>query len=126
MLKKISFISAAIIVLVFSRSCFEFKYITQPGNAFPNSTFEVEIGLAIDSTTWGGTMYFGVELPVGWTVKGTGGRRTHTAGGFDTAVVQDEFGRNILLSGSPENRIPCIFCTRQHGRHEPNQFFFFR
>ena len=67
-LKRIVAIIAALFILILTRSCFEFRLINQPLNANPNSSFEVDIILEASSYDWGGRLYFGINLPDGWTV----------------------------------------------------------
>ena len=60
---------ALISPFVFLPGCLEFESIEQPSSILPGETFTVFIEVTVDS--WGGgRSYFGVRLPVGWTIPG--------------------------------------------------------
>ncbi|MCB2221305.1 MAG: hypothetical protein KQI35_12980, partial [Bacteroidetes bacterium] len=59
-------IIAVLIFTLFLTGCFHFDFVNQPYTADPNSSFSVEISVSIDEGS--GIPYFGVLLPVGWTV----------------------------------------------------------
>jgi hypothetical protein len=61
-------ITILVITIVFFSSCIYFQYINQPSIALPNQIFTVSIAV----TSEGGEYepYFGVCLPVGWTIPG--------------------------------------------------------
>ena len=66
------FLSAILIntILLFS-GCYEFDFVIQPDSAELNSSFEVQVSITTDSDANNGeyTPYFGIKLPVGWTVQ---------------------------------------------------------
>ncbi len=69
-MKTILRIFLPIIFLIFLLiSCYEFLSIDQPEFADPNSTFEVPITVALTPEEEGGRGYFGIRLPIGWTVE---------------------------------------------------------
>jgi len=50
--------------------CYYFDFVNQPFSAEPGSSFEVEISVTIGPETGGnGIPYFGILLPLGWTVN---------------------------------------------------------
>jgi predicted outer membrane repeat protein len=61
---------ALLTTLLFIAGCFGFDYVNQPGSAQPDSSFVVQISA---STTVGDgnpyIPYFGIMLPVGWTLE---------------------------------------------------------
>ena len=58
-----------ITLVFFFVACYDFEFVIQPDIAQLNSTFEVQIGVSIDSLEEGGIPHFGILLPVGWSVK---------------------------------------------------------
>ena len=50
-------------------SCWSFLSIDQPDLADPNSTFDVPITVALTPEDGSGRGYFGIRLPIGWTVQ---------------------------------------------------------
>jgi len=64
--RNIIFILAFLILLI---GCWEFLSINQPNIAEPSSSFEVPINIALTPEEEGGRGYFGIRLPIGWTVK---------------------------------------------------------
>jgi len=50
-------------------SCWDFLSIDQPDLADPNSTFDVPITVSLTPEEEGGRGYFGIRLPIGWTVE---------------------------------------------------------
>jgi predicted outer membrane repeat protein len=78
--------------------CFEFQNVSQPHSADPNSSFTVQISAI---TTFGDdnkyVPYFGVMLPVGWTVTDNL-PFTHGAGLSGTFIYSDTLSQNLEAS----------------------------
>jgi len=66
---KKSFFISILLLFAFLICSWKFDKIDQPEIADPNSTFEVPITIALGSEAEGGIGYFGILLPIGWTVE---------------------------------------------------------
>jgi hypothetical protein len=70
-MKKLKFrnqIVATLIFMLLLTACYEFDFINQPYQADPDSFFDVQISVTKVYSNYGGTAYFGVMLPNGWTI----------------------------------------------------------
>jgi hypothetical protein len=58
-------------LILFFSGCYEFDFVIQPTEAEKNSSFEVQVSITTDSEGDGAEYYpyFGIKLPVGWTVQ---------------------------------------------------------
>ena len=94
MKKSTSLIS--ILILFLLSSCIYFQYINQPSIALPNEIFTVSIA----ATTEGGEEepYFGVCLPIGWTIPGDS---IQCSGEYNEVIYYDS-----LISLEQENTSP--------------------
>ncbi len=69
-MKKLNFKNSVVISFLgflILTGCYEFDFVNQPFTADPNSSFEVQISV-IKENTADSIVYFGVLLPVGWTI----------------------------------------------------------
>jgi len=88
----------AIFIFLFLLTCnYHFESVDQPDNVDINSTFEVDIKVSIEAENQGGIPYFGILLPVGWTVldsipySGTlNGTFIHSVAQSDTMELEDQ------------------------------------
>jgi len=94
MKKNVFLISIFIVILL--TSCIYFQYINQPSIALPNEIFTVSIAV----TTEGGENepYFGVCLPIGWTIPGDS---IQCSGEYSSVIYYDD-----SLSTEQENASP--------------------
>jgi predicted outer membrane repeat protein len=60
---------STVLLFLFLISCWELETIVQPKTADPNSTFNVPITIKLTPEEEGGKGYFGIRLPVGWTIE---------------------------------------------------------
>jgi len=74
-MKKLKFKTQIIVTslsLLFLAGCYEFDFVNQPYQADHNSSFDVEISINLSWGTQDDTEgYFGVLLPIGWTISDT-------------------------------------------------------
>ena len=69
-MKRLNFkntIVVSFLVFLFLTGCYEFNFVNQPYTADPNSSFEVQISV-IKETSSDSMVFFGVLLPIGWTI----------------------------------------------------------
>lgn len=99
---RIIFFSVLLVILLLV-SCLEFDSIKQPETANPNSTFDVPISIAFTSKERSGQGYFGVRLPIGWTIK-------------DSIVYSGVINGNFIYSNEQSDSME-IYEPSQTGYH---------
>jgi len=89
--------------LMFMAGCYEFDYVNQTGSAQPDSSFVVQISATTtDGNGYPYIPYFGVLLPVGWTVQDSIGFICNSIEG--TFVYSDSLSLEMEnLAPPPEN-----------------------
>jgi hypothetical protein len=68
-IRKIIFSLSLLIIMIILFSCYKFEFIDQPEFADPNSPFDVSISIKLTPEVEGGRAFFGICLPIGWTVR---------------------------------------------------------
>jgi predicted outer membrane repeat protein len=68
LIKDKIFLLLVFFFLFFITCNYHFDSVNQPNAADPNSTFEVQITVRLEAEDRGGIPYFGIRLPVGWTI----------------------------------------------------------
>ncbi len=92
-----------LLLFLFLTGCYYFDFINQPYTADPNSFFDVEI--SVNTNSWGTTdstiAYFGVSLPIGWTINDTLEYTSYVTNETGEIIYSDSLSEQMALIDPP-------------------------